>query len=213
MASSYTHLTHVSSNIVVMSDVRFDLWLKEQLRRREWSESDLARKMEMRPSVVNRWVRGERVPSSESAEKIADVLGTDTDWVLTLTGHRPKELAVRNESLEDARMIPETEHAPSKWSASVAGLACGYKGVNDGGGVSPADCLLRRCLSFRLSPPTSVHLSGDRSIPNPRDACHVSIRDQTPRDGHFSRGTRVIPRLLEWRHVSSVQLRPCAQSA
>lgn len=72
-----------------MSKTEFGRWLAERLRGREWTNSDLARRMGTSPSVVSRWVRGERVPDPESCDKIADVLGVDVDLVLTLAGHRP----------------------------------------------------------------------------------------------------------------------------
>lgn len=73
-----------------MSDAkRFPMWLRDQLTRRGMSEADLARALSTTASVVNRWVRGERVPSPESCERLADVWGLSVDTVLTVAGHRP----------------------------------------------------------------------------------------------------------------------------
>lgn len=89
MATYYPILTHVSTSIGCVSGNAFSDWLNDQLRRREWSESDLARRIGTKPSVVNRWTRGERVPSTKSIDLIADVLSADFDSLLTLAGHRP----------------------------------------------------------------------------------------------------------------------------
>lgn len=67
----------------------FGAWLESQLLRREWNQSDLARRIDVRPSVVSRWIRNERVPSPASVGRIADVLMVDVDDVLTRAGHRP----------------------------------------------------------------------------------------------------------------------------
>ena len=67
----------------------FSDWLKDELRRREWNMSDLARRLDISPSVVGRWIRDGRIPTPESCDRIADVLGLDVDRVLVLAGHRP----------------------------------------------------------------------------------------------------------------------------
>lgn len=72
-----------------MSEGAFPVWLKTELARREWNMSDLARRLEISPSVVGRWVRGERMPAPESCDLLADALGVDVDRVLVLAGHRP----------------------------------------------------------------------------------------------------------------------------
>jgi transcriptional regulator with XRE-family HTH domain len=66
----------------------FGAWLKRQLNRREWNQSDLARRLETRPGVVSHWVRGDRIPDPESCRAIADALHLDEDLVLALAGHR-----------------------------------------------------------------------------------------------------------------------------
>lgn len=68
----------------------FGAWLESQLQRREWNQSEFARRIDVRPGVVSHWVRNERVPSPASIEKIADVLFVDVDEVLAIAGHRPR---------------------------------------------------------------------------------------------------------------------------
>lgn len=78
-----------------MSVDTFGRWLLHQIERREWKAADFARRLDVRPGVVSHWIRGERLPSTDSCQRIADVLNVDPDWVLTLAGHRPnvEELA------------------------------------------------------------------------------------------------------------------------
>lgn len=84
-----------------MSANTFGDWLELRLRRREWNQSDLARAMGIRPSVVNRWVKGERLPSPSSARKLAMALGEDEDVVLVVAGHRSTDV---NLDPDDPRM-------------------------------------------------------------------------------------------------------------
>lgn len=68
---------------------RFGRWLRRELQRQEMNESDLARKLNRPPSMVNRWASGKRVPSPGSCDLIADALSLDLDLVLWHAGHRP----------------------------------------------------------------------------------------------------------------------------
>lgn len=55
-------------------DNSFGIWLSRQLKQREMTQSDLAAKMETRPSTVGNWVHGRRRPDHESCRKIAEAL-------------------------------------------------------------------------------------------------------------------------------------------
>jgi transcriptional regulator with XRE-family HTH domain len=68
---------------------RFVEWLRAQLRRRGWNAAELARRLHVPSGTISRWMTGERQPSSRSCDLLADVLGADLDFVLTLAGHRP----------------------------------------------------------------------------------------------------------------------------
>src|SRR5918998_1604879 len=69
---------------------RFSAWVRQQLRRRQWNDAELARQLGMPSGTISRWLRGERQPSTRSCDLIADVFGVDVDLVLTLAGHRPQ---------------------------------------------------------------------------------------------------------------------------
>jgi transcriptional regulator with XRE-family HTH domain len=66
-------------------------WLKEELRRRNWSQSELGRRSGILPSVISRWLRCEWGPDASSALKVANALGVDVDFVLELAGHERRQ--------------------------------------------------------------------------------------------------------------------------
>lgn len=71
----------------------FGRWLRGQLARREMSMTAFASKIGVSHSSVSLWLDGKRVPTPRSIEKIADVFaGVDQDMLLTLAGHRPRDL-------------------------------------------------------------------------------------------------------------------------
>jgi len=80
----------------------FGAWIDSQLIRRQMSQADLARRLETSNSTVSNWIRGGRVPTPESCDKIADVLGLSVDDVLMAAGHRPRGL---DEWPEDVREV------------------------------------------------------------------------------------------------------------
>lgn len=67
----------------------FGAWLQWQLDRREWTQSDFARKAGVSTGLVSNWIGGARRPTPASVDKIADALMLDVDEVLTRAGHRP----------------------------------------------------------------------------------------------------------------------------
>jgi len=83
----------------------FHGWLSHQLVRRDWTQADFARKLGTTNGVVSRWARGDRVPSPESIDRIADVLGVGVDYVLALAGHRPALFDIDPNSPE-AQLLP-----------------------------------------------------------------------------------------------------------
>lgn len=72
----------------------FGVWLDRQLSRREWSQADLARRLNVQNATVSRWISGVRQPDTESCERIADVLFLDVDEVLAIAGHRPCDIDI-----------------------------------------------------------------------------------------------------------------------
>lgn len=75
--------------IVCMVNASFPGWLRRQLDRREWTQADFARRLDLSPAVVSRWITGRRIPDPRYCDLIADALGVDLDLVLFHAGHRP----------------------------------------------------------------------------------------------------------------------------
>lgn len=67
---------------------QFSHWLHGQLLRRQWTAADLSRRLNMPSGTVSRWLSGERRPSPQSCDLLADAFQVNTDDVLALAGHR-----------------------------------------------------------------------------------------------------------------------------
>lgn len=65
-------------------------WLQRKLKEREWNQSDFARHLGVGTGTVTRWLQGTR-PDTEYIDRIAELFHADTDYVLTLAGHRPPD--------------------------------------------------------------------------------------------------------------------------
>jgi transcriptional regulator with XRE-family HTH domain len=64
--------------------------IREELDRREWSISDLGRAIGSQPSLISRWMQGQR-PNPESLDRIASVLALDVRKLMVLAGHLPPD--------------------------------------------------------------------------------------------------------------------------
>lgn len=83
----------------------FGDWLRRELGRREWIGADLARRMGSSNGTVSNWLTGKRVPSPETVQRIAMVLGADSDYLLALAGHRQADPYYDPNSPE-AKLLP-----------------------------------------------------------------------------------------------------------
>jgi transcriptional regulator with XRE-family HTH domain len=72
-----------------MGTESFSSWLRQQLRRHEWTQADLARKSGLSQGRISDWLNNKRRPSPASCDRLADALGVDLDDVLRRAGHRP----------------------------------------------------------------------------------------------------------------------------
>lgn len=60
-------------------------FMRSEMERRDWTISDLARRMDVQPSLVSRWLR-DSPPNAETAARLAEALGTSHVQVLRLAG-------------------------------------------------------------------------------------------------------------------------------
>ncbi len=84
----------------------FRLWLADQLRVRGWNRADAAKRIGVDPSTISRWLNGDRLPSPELVERIADVLVVDYDFVATKAGYRPRELDGDEDDIIKRELLP-----------------------------------------------------------------------------------------------------------
>ena len=68
------------------ADVMFAKWFTEQLRWRDLSQAEFARRAGIPQSTVNTWARGSRVPDPYNCDLIADALQMNIDVVLFQAG-------------------------------------------------------------------------------------------------------------------------------
>ena len=64
--------------------------IREELDRRGWTISDLARQINSQPSLISRWMMGQR-PNTESLRLVADALGISAFDLLRKAGHIPAD--------------------------------------------------------------------------------------------------------------------------
>jgi transcriptional regulator with XRE-family HTH domain len=77
------------------------LAIRDELDRREMSISDLGRAIGSQPSLVSRWMQGQR-PNPESIERIARALSLDVEKLMRLAGHLPPKA---DEADEDEHLV------------------------------------------------------------------------------------------------------------
>lgn len=64
----------------------FRVWLLEQLRKRRWNQSELARRAGITQGMVSRYTNGLALPNEYGADRIARALSVDADIVRGLVG-------------------------------------------------------------------------------------------------------------------------------
>src|SRR3712207_3889399 len=71
-------------------------FVHEQMRLRDWNQSEFAQAVGVDHSVVSRWITGDRTPSAAMVLHMAQTLGVDEDELLQCAGYRqgpPRELS------------------------------------------------------------------------------------------------------------------------
>lgn len=62
--------------------VDFSEWLREELTKRDWKPTELARRADLDDGIISRALSGARVPSTKSLKKIADALDVPVTEIL-----------------------------------------------------------------------------------------------------------------------------------
>ena len=92
----------------------FAYWFSGELRDRQMTQAEFARRAGLSSALVSNWVNGTRQPSLQSAQGIADALDIDVKLVLTKMGltmvsdGSPSRSRIQA-TLESLRLTPERE--------------------------------------------------------------------------------------------------------
>lgn len=85
---------------------------KDRLRQEReflgWSQTELAYKLGLTPSTINKYESGTRFPDIETLVKIADLFITSTDYLLGRDNSSPKKLSI---TFADGRTV-DIENLP-----------------------------------------------------------------------------------------------------
>lgn len=63
--------------------------LQELMLQREWTASDLAKEMRVKPSTVTRYLNGERLPSFDYFVKLLEIFDCSADFLMGLIDYPP----------------------------------------------------------------------------------------------------------------------------
>jgi transcriptional regulator with XRE-family HTH domain len=67
----------------------FPAWLTARMDERQWNTVQVGRALGISPSLVSRWLAGERLPSIHAMHAIAQAFQRSLQEVLVATGHVP----------------------------------------------------------------------------------------------------------------------------
>lgn len=70
--------------------MEFRTWIIEELKKRNWSGRELARRTGLSQSIVQKTLKGERNPSSEFCIRVAEALGESPEKLLRMSGILPQ---------------------------------------------------------------------------------------------------------------------------
>jgi transcriptional regulator with XRE-family HTH domain len=90
-------------------DEPLQLMIRNELDRRDWSISDLGRAIGSQPSLISRWMQGQR-PNPVSLDRIANVLALDVVKMMQLAGHLPPTPTAQEESVTITPLLLTLRH-------------------------------------------------------------------------------------------------------
>ena len=86
--------------------------IEMSLKLKNMTQKDLANKLNVSEVTVSRWLTGDRDPSIETLNRIAEVLGTTTSFFF-----------INDSLLDDKKQVIETKNDSVNWGAILAGTA------------------------------------------------------------------------------------------
>ena len=89
-------------------------WMRERMTRLEWSISDTARRLNIAPSMVSRWL-AYQCPSPPYIREIARVMGGDEDELLAMAGYRERPAADTDEVAHLVALLRRAQLTPDRY--------------------------------------------------------------------------------------------------
>ena len=119
-------------------NAEFIRWLKQELARRRWNQSELARRMDVLPSAVSKWMSLEWRPDSNNCLRLSNVLGIDADFILELAGHaRRTRIPESTNARQLKSMVDYIDwYKPGRY-ATVEGIMRMFKDEDERGDPAP----------------------------------------------------------------------------
>lgn len=151
-------------------------FLKTELRARDWSMTDLARKAGCSKQIVSQWLaedEAERiVPGTKSCQKLAAALGVDEDYVLALAGHRkprPGEAQPDEAELSAQKFAGALRGVPRRFWATVLDASIALVNAY---GDAPGARATGRPLNDQPSPASTLRSPGDTAHSKPKGSAN-----------------------------------------
>lgn len=88
--------------VCYLAHMKFDEWLKEQLRARDWTYQALGRLVGVAHTTIGQWAKGNNKPDPSQLRELARVTDTNPIWLFRLVGYLPEE-----EPVDDAAVRPK----------------------------------------------------------------------------------------------------------
>ena len=88
-------------------DTDFVTWLTGEMDRRDWNNTDLAKRAGVVPSTVSMIISGHKKPGLEFCVGVARAFGVSPEYVLRLAGHLPPRLDPSGLPPETSELVRE----------------------------------------------------------------------------------------------------------
>jgi len=111
----------------------FDEWISEEIKKRRWTQNELARAAGLSSGLVSRIMNGQR-PGLQVCKDLARALDLPIDTVLELAGHLPREDDL-DPDLEQIKNI--FRKLPPAARKALLGVAHSLQPLNDGDEQKP----------------------------------------------------------------------------
>lgn len=100
--------------------VPFKEWLADQIRQHGWAPVDAAREIGIDESLMSRYLNGKRLPSRQTAKKIAACFGVTLPEVLEAIDRQEAQTIARPPPrLDNLEYVTKADYTPDQWAVVV----------------------------------------------------------------------------------------------